>query len=147
MSKLSYPTTRHCTTNPYESLFGYSRGVRKGPFIFISGTTSVSISNGPGPSSESSESSEPVILYPDSAYDQACHSFRTIIESAESLGGKREDITRVRMFVRDDADSGHVGRALKDFLGDVAPAATMITGSGFVNPQMKVEIEADAVVL
>lgn len=144
MSETSHPT-HHRTTNPYESLFGYSRGIRKGPFIFISGTTSVATSD--RLPDLTSESSDPIILYPDSAYDQARHIFRTIIESIEFLGGKREDITRVRMFVRSDTDSGFVGRALKDSLGDVAPAATMITGSGFVNPQMKVEIEADAVVL
>ncbi|KAF9449101.1 YjgF-like protein [Macrolepiota fuliginosa MF-IS2] len=140
MSEVSYPT-HHNTTNPYESLFGYSRGVRKGPFIFISGTTSTST---PEPSSESQT---PVILYPDSAYEQALHIFRTIIHSVEYLGGKREDISRIRMFVRDDADSNDIGRALKESLSDVAPAATMIIGAAFVNPAMKVEIEADAVVL
>jgi enamine deaminase RidA (YjgF/YER057c/UK114 family) len=51
------------------------------------------------------------------------------------------------MFVRNDKDSGEVGWALKESLGDVAPAATMIVGAGFVNPDMKVEIEADAIVL
>ncbi|KXN92582.1 hypothetical protein AN958_04792 [Leucoagaricus sp. SymC.cos] len=77
-------TIHHRTTNPYESLFGYCRGVRKGPFIFISGTTSTST---------------------------------------------------------------HVGRALKESLGDIEPAATMVVGAGFVNKDMKVEIEADAVAL
>lgn len=141
MSEASSTRSRHQTTNPYESLFGYSRGVRKGPFIFISGTTSTSTPESP------SEPQAPVILYPDSAYEQTLHIFRTIVHSVESLGGKREDITRVRMFVRDDTDCSDVGRALKEFLGDVAPAATMIVGAGFVDPAMKVEIEADAVVL
>ncbi|KAJ3572765.1 hypothetical protein NP233_g2870 [Leucocoprinus birnbaumii] len=139
-------TQRYQTTNPYESLFGYSRGVRKGPFIFISGTTSTST---PPASTSPSTPSTPVILYPDSAYDQAKHIFNTIIQSVEALGGKRIDITRVRMFVREDKDTGDVGRALKEVLGDedARPAATMIVGARFVSEDMRVEIEADAVVL
>ncbi|KAF5360746.1 hypothetical protein D9756_005092 [Leucocoprinus leucothites] len=141
-------TRRHHTTNPYEHLFGYSRGVRKGPFIFISGTTSTSTtSTSTTSTSTTSTSSTPIILHPDSAYEQAKHIFHTIIDSVEYLGGKRTDIIRVRMFVRDGKDTGEVGRALKESLGEVLPAATMIVGAGFVNPDMKVEIEADAVVL
>jgi len=63
------------------------------------------------------------------------------------LGGKKEDITRIRMFVTHIEDTGAVGRAMKEVLGDVGPAATMIVGSRFVDENMKVEIEADAVVL
>ena len=63
------------------------------------------------------------------------------------MGGRREDITRVRMFVNADEDSEAVGGALKEALGDVRPAATMIVGSRFVAPEMKVEIEADGIVL
>ena len=58
-----------------------------------------------------------------------------------------EHIARVRMFVAHAADADAVGAAVKDALGDVEPAATMIVGARFVAPEMRVEIEADAVVL
>lgn len=129
----SFETQRYSTANPYESAFSYSRAVRRGPFIFVSGTTSIDPITG-------------VLLHPSSAYDQSRQIFTNIVEAIEALGGKRECVTRVRMFVRDQGDSGEVGRALKDALGDVMPAATMILGVGFVDEEMKVEIEADALV-
>ena len=122
------------TANPYESKFGYSRAVRRGPFIFVSGTTSIDPTSGQ-------------LLHPDSAYNQAVSIFSEIIRAVEAVGGRREDITRVRMFVSADEDSEAVGGALKEALGDVRPAATMIVGSRFVAPEMKVEIEADGIVL
>ncbi|EJF56785.1 YjgF-like protein [Dichomitus squalens] len=125
---------RHFTNNPYENKFGYSRAVRKGPFIFISGTTSIDPTSGE-------------LRYPGSAYDQARAIFSEIVRAVEVLGGRKGDIVRVRMFVAEDRDTGKVGQALKDVLGDVGPAATMIVGSRFVSSDMLVEIEADAVVM
>ncbi|KDQ54221.1 hypothetical protein JAAARDRAFT_160795 [Jaapia argillacea MUCL 33604] len=125
---------RYATSNPYEEEFGYSRAVPKGPFVFISGTTSIDPTTG-------------ILLHPESAYQQALQIFREIAAAVEKLGGTRDDIVRVRMFVTSDDDAGDVGRALKDSLGDIAPAASMIIGARFVMPEMRVEIEADAVVL
>ena len=65
----------------------------------------------------------------------------------EALDGTKEDVVRVRIFVTRDEDSGEVGRALKEVFGDVGPPATMILGVRFVSEEMKVEIEADAVIL
>ncbi|KAF8953238.1 YjgF-like protein [Flammula alnicola] len=113
-------TQRHKTSNPYEDKFGYSRAVRKGPFIFVSGTTSIDTSSGK-------------VLYPESAYEQTLKIFSEIVLAIEALGGEK--------------DGEGVGRALKEVFGEVAPAATMVFGLGFVNPDMRVEIEADAVVL
>ncbi|KAG5638740.1 hypothetical protein H0H81_010550 [Sphagnurus paluster] len=128
------PTQRHRTANPYESEFGYSRAVRRGPFIFVSGTTSIDPATG-------------AVQHPESAFRQAQAIFAEIVRAVEALGGKRADVVRVRMFVTADEDSGDVGRAMKEALGEVAPAATMIVGAKFVSPEMKVEIEADALVL
>ena len=119
------------------SKFGYSRGVRRGPFIFTSGTTSVSTES----------TSTPTILHPSSAFHQALQAFSEIIRAVEALGGTKEDVVRVRMFVTRDEDSGEVGRALKEVFGDVGPAATMTLGVRFVSEEMRVEIEAGAVVL
>ncbi|CAA7262873.1 unnamed protein product [Cyclocybe aegerita] len=125
---------RHRTSNPYEDKFGYSRAVRKGPFIFVSGTTSIDTSSGK-------------VLYPKSAYDQTRKIFSEIVLALEALGATKNDVVRLRMFVAEDKDTEGVSIALKEVFGSVAPAATMIVGVGFVSPEMKVEIEADAVVL
>ncbi|KAJ2915910.1 hypothetical protein MD484_g4499, partial [Candolleomyces efflorescens] len=132
-------TTYHRTTNPYEAVFGYSRAVKKGPFIFVSGTTSIDPSTG-------------VVQHPTSAYEQANTIFSEIVKAVTTLGGKKEDITRVRMFVTRDEDADGVGLALKESLGGGegdrgGPAATMILGVRFVDKDMRVEIEADAMVL
>ncbi|GLB38654.1 putative endoribonuclease L-PSP [Lyophyllum shimeji] len=131
---MTYLTQRYQSANPFESQFGYSRAVRRGPFIFVSGTTAIDTETG-------------VVAHPESAYDQARKIFSEIVNAVETLGGKRSDVMRVRMFVTADEDSGDVGRALKEAFHEVAPAATMILGVKFVRPEMKVEIEADAVVL
>ncbi|KAF5377975.1 hypothetical protein D9615_006669 [Tricholomella constricta] len=127
-------TQRYQTANPYESKFGYSRAVRRGPFIFVSGTTSIDTTTG-------------TVLHQESAYHQALKIFSEIVSAVEALGGTRQDVMRIRMFVTAGEDSGEVGRALKEAFGEVGPAATMILGARFVSPEMKVEIEADALVL
>ncbi|KAG7094858.1 hypothetical protein E1B28_005666 [Marasmius oreades] len=123
------------TQNPYEIKFRYCRAVRKGPFIFVSGTTAIDGETG-------------ALLHPDSAFDQATQIFGEIRRAVEALGGKKEDIVRVRMFVKDAPDQGDVAKALRDaeFGTEEGPAATMVAGAVFVQNDMKVEIEADAVV-
>jgi len=126
------PVQRYRTSNPFEVEFGYSRAIRRGPFLFISGTTSIDNATG-------------TVLHPESAYKQAIKIFSEITLALEALGASQQDVTRVRMFVTADGDTGDVGRALKDTFGEMGPAATMIVGVRFVSPEMKVEIEADAV--
>jgi len=126
-------TLTYATGNPYESQFGYSRAVRKGQHIFVSGTTSIDPETGH-------------VRHPQSAYLQALVIFEEIVGSVAYLRGSKEDIARVRMFVTAQEDTEAVGRALKESPGDVSPAATMIVGARFVQSDMKVEIEADAVV-
>jgi len=127
-------TSKYKTSNPYESKIGYSRAVRRGPFIFVSGTTAVDALTG---------------LLPEhlTAYDQAVRAIDEIFRAIVSLGGQKEDITRVRLYVREDNEFDEVARAVKEKLGEIEPAATGILGVRFVSPEMKVEIEADAVVL
>lgn len=129
----SVTTRQHKTSNPYEAKFGYSRAVRKGPFIFVSGTTSIDLQTGK-------------VLFPDSAYDQAKKILSEIIIAIEALGGTKRDVVRLRLFVKNESECDEVGRAMEDDFGTVGPAATMIC-VGFVSPDMRVEIEADAVVM
>ncbi|KAI0641374.1 YjgF-like protein [Trametes meyenii] len=135
MSSFAESEPRHFqTANPYEAQFGYSRAIRRGPFIAVSGTTSIDPVTGQ-------------LRHPGSAYDQARSIFAEIIRAVEGLGGTVKDVMRVRMFVANGPDSDSVGKALKEAFGEVGPAATMIVGAGFVSSQMLVEIEADALVL
>jgi len=127
---------KYKTLNPYEFKYGYSRSVRRGPFIFVSGTTAVDIAG----------TNIGKILHPASAYQQALKILDEITKAVEALDGKKEDVVRIRMFVTRDEDAEDVGRALKEVFGDVEPVATMILGARFVDPEMRVEIEADAVV-
>lgn len=124
---------RYRTANPYEKAFGYCRALRKGPFIFVSGTTAVDLTTGQ-------------VAHPSSTYQQALKAFKEIVVAVESLGGNKADIVRVRMFVTHENDATEVARALKEELGEVEPTATMILGAKFVSPDMRVEIEADVVV-
>lgn len=127
-------TIRHRTANPYEQKFGYSRALRRGPFVFISGTTSIDPATGE-------------ILYPASAYLQTRQIFDEIISAVIAVQGRAEDIVRIRMFVTAEEDAEEVGRALQEVFGDVGPTATMIIGAKFLSPEMLVEIEADAIIL
>lgn len=124
---------RYRTSNPYEKAFGYCRALRKGPFIFVSGTTAVDLITGK-------------VDHPSSAYHQALKALKELVVAVESLGGKKADVVRVRMFVTHENDATEVARALKEEVKDVEPTATMILGAKFVSPDMRVEIEADAVV-
>jgi len=132
-------TLSYNTDNPYESLFGYSRAVRKGPFIFVSGTTSLSPT-----------SLNPTILHPGDAYQQTITALNESVKAIEKLGGKKEDVVRVRLFVRRQGDTADVGKAMKTVFGEEVGckwAATMLVGSSFVEEEMMVEVEVDAVVL
>jgi len=133
--QLAMSTTTFRTANPYEQSFGYSRAVRRGDQIIVSGTTAVDPNSGE-------------LQHPGSAYGQTQAIFAEIFRAIKGLGGKiPTDVVRVRMFVADGKDSGDVARAMREAMdGHVAFAATMICGSGFVDDAMKVEIEADAIV-
>lgn len=125
--------SKSVTLNPYEEKYGYSRAVRRGPFVFVSGTTSIDVSTGE-------------VLHPDSAYRQTRQIFKEIITALEAVEAKREHVVRIRMFVTDEKDSDDVGQVMKEMFGDIQPAATMIIGAKFVSQMMLVEIEVDAVV-
>ncbi|KAA8909315.1 YjgF-like protein [Sphaerosporella brunnea] len=131
-------TTAYRTKNPYEALFGYSRAVRRGSHIFVSGTTSLS-----------PHSATPIIQHPGDAYHQTLAALTESISAIEKLGGTKEDVVRVRLFVARHEDCDDVGRGMKEVLadGNGAWAATMIVGVAFVREEMLVEVEVDAVVL
>jgi enamine deaminase RidA (YjgF/YER057c/UK114 family) len=125
-------TGRVSSASAYESLVGFSRAVRRGSRIVVSGTAPL------GPDGET------VI---GDAYDQAKRCYEIILEAIESLGGTVEDVVRTRMYVIDAADWEGVGRAHGEFFRDVYPASTMVVVKGLLDPRWKVEIEAEAELL
>ena len=128
----SSTTRRHRSASAYEGLFGFSRAVRRGSHISVSGTAPLD-SNG-----ETVEGD---------AYVQATRCFEIILEAIEALGGTREDVIRTRMYAVDASDWDAVGRAHGEFFRDIYPAATLVVVKGLLDPRWRIEIEAEAEVL
>jgi len=124
---------RLCTTgtSPYEAAFGFSRAVRLGGQILVSGTAPVE------PDGSST---------PGDAAAQARRCFAIILGAIEELGGSAADIVRTRMFITDPADVEAVGAVHGEVFRDIRPASTMVVISGLLRPEWRVEIEAEAFV-
>jgi enamine deaminase RidA (YjgF/YER057c/UK114 family)/N-acetylglutamate synthase-like GNAT family acetyltransferase len=122
---------RHGSGGPFEELVGYSRVVRAGDFVFVSGCTSVA-------DGEVVHAGEPA-----AQTRQAIENVRTALAR---VGGTLADVVRTRMFVTDIArDFDLIGRAHGELLAAVKPATSMLQVSALVDPRMLIEIEADAV--
>ncbi|MPT48889.1 MAG: RidA family protein [Sphingobium sp.] len=114
----------------FEENIGFSRALRVGDHIFVSGHTATL----------------PDGSVPATASEQADHIFAEIIRHVETLGGKAAHVVRVRMFVTDIADADAISSAFSRALGHARPAATLVAIAGLYRPEWKVEIEAEAVV-
>jgi enamine deaminase RidA (YjgF/YER057c/UK114 family) len=121
---------RTSSISPFEGRFGFSRAVRVGDRVLVSGTAPI---------------------WPDGSCDpdpavQAQRCFEIIVEALREAGASAADVVRTRMFIVDPGDAEAVGVAHHEAVGEAAPTASMVVVAGLLDPRWKVEIEVEAIV-
>ena len=117
---------------PWEKIHGYCRAVQSGSFIAVSGTTAVG--------------DDGKVVAPDDAYRQAQQCIRIIQNALEGCGAGLQDVVRTRIYLTNIDDWQAVAKAHAEAFGEHPPASTMLETSRLIDPAMRLEMEADAVV-
>jgi enamine deaminase RidA (YjgF/YER057c/UK114 family) len=114
---------------PYEATVGYSRVVRSGPHVWVAGCTSVD---------------EHGVVHGTTPGEQMELAIVALLRALERVGATAQDVVRTRMFTTDISRSDEIGRAHGEVFAKVRPVTAMYEVSGFIDPRMLVEVEADA---
>lgn len=124
------PRQLHATGTPWEPIVGYSRCVRVGQLVWVSGTTAL-------------DAQGQLVGHGD-AYAQTLQCIRNIEQALLAVAARIEHVVRTRMFVTNIADWEAVGRAHGEWFKNIRPATSMVEVAKLIHPDLLIEIEADA---
>jgi enamine deaminase RidA (YjgF/YER057c/UK114 family) len=120
------------TQTPWEPIFGYSRIVRVGPFVFVSGTTATDKSGN--------------VIGIGNPYEQAVQIIKNIQTALQMVDASLNDVVRTRIYTTNINNWEKIGQAHLEFFKEIRPTCTLVEVSSLISPEILVEMEADAVV-